>query len=312
MKVYLAGGFFNNEDDWRYDLVKGLMAEPPKVQYRSAYKWGHLPNAVLDCIDYVGPFPDKHLEENPFLLKWAIEEADIVFAWADEYTYNSEIAKVSAEIAYADALGKLPGIGSTWEGSPSLNDIWVADSLGSFFPFHFIAPTPKEALVECLQSLLPFMDLEKQAQLSRKNNWARQVLCQNRLNRFGYIYLIKAETGQYKIGRSTNVPKRMNLFSVKLPFRFDIIHVFPADNAHDAESRLHKYFESKRTNGEWFNLQPSDEGLLRRVICFKHETFNDKDKLDMSELGWETQEEVEYYTDEEFYALISGPDSHNK
>lgn len=71
----------------------------------------------------------------------------------------------------------------------------------------------------------------------------------------GYVYFIKAETGQYKVGRTKNVPDRMNFFGVKLPFEFELILTLPVVDMYSAEKVLHDLWKSRRVNGEWFDLE---------------------------------------------------------
>ena len=70
----------------------------------------------------------------------------------------------------------------------------------------------------------------------------------------GYIYIIRADTGHYKIGRTKNVGTRMNFFRVQLPFKFDLVLTFPVADMYRAESLLHDLCSPLRVNGEWFEL----------------------------------------------------------
>lgn len=78
----------------------------------------------------------------------------------------------------------------------------------------------------------------------------------------GYIYLIAAENGLYKIGKAKDLGKRLKPFSVNFPMRWELIHSFRSDDYSRAESRLHKRFTSKRDVGEWFRLSPSDIAFI--------------------------------------------------
>lgn len=91
----------------------------------------------------------------------------------------------------------------------------------------------------------------------------------------GYIYLIQADLpdNPCKIGLSKNVPNRMDLFTVKLPFDFELIHSFPADIQTRAETILHTYFDAKRLNGEWFNLDRSDIDYIRSIERYEDGEF---------------------------------------
>jgi predicted GIY-YIG superfamily endonuclease len=74
----------------------------------------------------------------------------------------------------------------------------------------------------------------------------------------GYVYLMRAETGQYKIGRARNPHKRNAVLGTHMPFQVELLHIIPVSNMHKAETALHARFESKRHIGEWFNLDDSD------------------------------------------------------
>lgn len=91
------------------------------------------------------------------------------------------------------------------------------------------------------------------------------------MDRSGYIYIIKADTGHYKIGRSNNIPRRMSLFAVKLPFDFEIIHTFPCDDMFEAERMLHDAYTQRgfHVKGEWFNLTDSELYPITQVGCFE-------------------------------------------
>ena len=83
---------------------------------------------------------------------------------------------------------------------------------------------------------------------------------------FSYVYLMKS--GQYyKIGKSDCVEKRNYEIGIKLPEKLKIIHKIKTDDPFGIEAYWHKRFESKRKNGEWFDLSSSD------VKTFKRRTF---------------------------------------
>ncbi|MEX0415492.1 GIY-YIG nuclease family protein [Bacillus sp. C30] len=83
----------------------------------------------------------------------------------------------------------------------------------------------------------------------------------------GYIYLIKEyHTGTYKIGRTSNPKNRFDVFKVKLPFKWDLVALYKTDNMIELESNLHEVFMTKRTNGEWFNLDEDDLLLLFEIM----------------------------------------------
>jgi hypothetical protein len=74
----------------------------------------------------------------------------------------------------------------------------------------------------------------------------------------GYVYLLRAENGLYKIGKAKNVAKRLQPFSVHFPMKWELVHSFHSDDYGIAEEELHWQYRDKRDVGEWFKLLPED------------------------------------------------------
>lgn len=75
----------------------------------------------------------------------------------------------------------------------------------------------------------------------------------------GIVYLLKSGE-YYKIGKTKNLPSRLDSLAVgvRVPFDIQLIHNFKSNDYNNAEIELHKKFESKRADGEWFTLSPED------------------------------------------------------
>lgn len=82
----------------------------------------------------------------------------------------------------------------------------------------------------------------------------------------GYVYLIKSGRF-YKIGRSNSVGRREYELAIQLPEATTSVHVIRTDDPSGIEVYWHKRFESKRMNGEWFDLNASD------ITAFKRRKF---------------------------------------
>lgn len=83
----------------------------------------------------------------------------------------------------------------------------------------------------------------------------------------GFIYVIQMEGHPlYKIGRSSNVPRRMSEIGVQLPFRYHFCFAHRVSNSHFTESDIHKHFQTARKNGEWFELPPSALAVIRNKL----------------------------------------------
>lgn len=80
----------------------------------------------------------------------------------------------------------------------------------------------------------------------------------------GFVYLIKATTGQFKIGRSSNPEQRIkNLFPLGSPILVDTVCIITTNNMYQLERSLHDRFADKRVGGEWFVLDANDIDYIK-------------------------------------------------
>lgn len=78
-----------------------------------------------------------------------------------------------------------------------------------------------------------------------------------------YVYLMSS-AGRYKIGRADNVERRWRTFRTADP-DIRIEHVIPTRQAAQLESELHKNFERKRINLEWYRLDSADVRFIKSL-----------------------------------------------
>lgn len=69
----------------------------------------------------------------------------------------------------------------------------------------------------------------------------------------GFVYLMKSGR-HYKIGRTNSLGRREWKLSIKIPIPPKTIHYIETDDPVGVEAYWHKRFDSKRGEGEWFDL----------------------------------------------------------
>lgn len=78
-----------------------------------------------------------------------------------------------------------------------------------------------------------------------------------------HIYLIEAENGRLKIGRSALVRDRVTAVRTHSPVRTRLIAMWLGGEAEEAE--LHRTYAPFRRHGEWFEISGDLAAFVRRV-----------------------------------------------
>jgi hypothetical protein len=105
------------------------------------------------------------------------------------------------------------------------------------------------------QARQEYKEVESRREQAQQNQRAKDGL---KPGMIGFVYLIRAENGLYKIGKAKNISRRMQPFSVSFPMKWEIVCYFQSEDYNAAELKLHRKFASKRDVGEWFRLSPAD------------------------------------------------------
>jgi hypothetical protein len=80
---------------------------------------------------------------------------------------------------------------------------------------------------------------------------------------FGHVYLLRSGRF-YKVGRSNAVGRRERELAIQLPEKARIVHSIKTDDPAGIENYWHQRFQSRRKNGEWFELTPKDVAAFKR------------------------------------------------
>lgn len=79
----------------------------------------------------------------------------------------------------------------------------------------------------------------------------------------GEVYLFKSGR-YYKIGKTNDTVRRGKEIRIQLPERTNLIHAIKTDDPSGVEAYWHKRFETKRMQGEWFDLNSADIKVFKR------------------------------------------------
>ena len=74
---------------------------------------------------------------------------------------------------------------------------------------------------------------------------------------YGLVYLIEG-LPLYKIGRTRNLPKRLNDLQASSPAPLKVLCILQTVCMQKLEQQLHRKYKHKRIHGEWFRLSESD------------------------------------------------------
>jgi len=88
-----------------------------------------------------------------------------------------------------------------------------------------------------------------------------------RLHSAGYVYFIRSETGEVKIGVSKDPKKRLSSLQAGNPVTLEILTTRKSNRPYELESKLHSILSDLRVSGEWFDLgNKTPEECLNEVL----------------------------------------------
>jgi hypothetical protein len=82
--------------------------------------------------------------------------------------------------------------------------------------------------------------------------------------KYGFVYLVREHRGEYKIGRTNLVDRRLSELGATSAVEQILIHEIKTDDPSGIEAYWHRRFQAKRMKGEWFKLTAADVKAFRR------------------------------------------------
>ncbi len=74
----------------------------------------------------------------------------------------------------------------------------------------------------------------------------------------GFVYLMRNDANEYKIGITRNVPTQHSSIRSKTKRSIDLLKIWAKSDARKVEKKLHEKFRGKRIRGEWLSLSDED------------------------------------------------------
>lgn len=81
---------------------------------------------------------------------------------------------------------------------------------------------------------------------------------------FGFVYLARGHPGEFKVGRTNLVDRRLVELGAMSATEPTLIHAIKTDDPAGIEAYWHRRFADKRMRGEWFRLTAADVAAFRR------------------------------------------------
>ena len=84
----------------------------------------------------------------------------------------------------------------------------------------------------------------------------------------GFVYLLGAPQGRYKIGKARHIPTRLTQLAPALPFAVTLEHSIPCEDYTGAEQAMHSRFAPRHLHGEWFALTEEDVAWIKDITTW--------------------------------------------
>ncbi len=163
-----------------------------------------------------------------------------------------------------------------------------ADGAYLFDNFGFpIRKREMKALIGLLEKGLDaYSDDEEAEEIKEEIAWEDEILKESMISTPvekkkdpGYVYVIKGESGRYKIGASKNVEKRVANLRISSSEDHTLVFAYKVDDHYKHEKMTHEAMTLKRMHSEWFELTDEDLGHIEtylQSVCIDKEVLYGK------------------------------------
>lgn len=228
---------------------------------------------ILDAIRRTAKENDgKPLGVDRFEKETGINPYDWGKYWARLGDAQKEAGFVPNQLqgAYADEflIEKIIGLARKLGKFPTYREIKVAKSSDDKFPdqgaFYRLGTKDQFAakVIEYCKNKSGYDDIVELCEpVLEKSNEEENL--DNSNVRVSEVYLFKSGR-YYKIGKTNDTVRRGSELRIQLPEKCTLIHSIKTDDPSGIEAYWHRRFESKRLNGEWFDLNSTEVKAFKR------------------------------------------------
>jgi hypothetical protein len=233
-------------------------------------------NEILDAIRETAATNDgKPLGRNRFEQVTGITEYDIGRHWArwgdavreaglEPNTLNTRFDDDSLIETYVALVAKLRHVPTNAElrlqreRDPTFPNAKVYQRFGSN------AALIDRAVVHCIERGTHVDALDILSEAKRASPVALDTGDATATSAYGFVYLAEGHRGEYKIGRTNLVDRRLGELGAMAPVEYRLVHEIKTDDPAGVESYWHRRFADKRMRGEWFKLTAADVRAFKR------------------------------------------------
>lgn len=132
---------------------------------------------------------------------------------------------------------------------------------------HKLNKLPKEKLIEALYAAAKHSENIHSQQVKYNKAHSGYKYSPPYKNKPGYVYFLYSETnGLMKIGCSANPAKRKTQIERNHSTKLELVGTIKTGAMYEMENEIHCLYESRRHEGEWFRINPSQLRIAARYL----------------------------------------------